>query len=1013
MGWVVSMARQSFYHDPARKNIEVFQDFGQGLNTESSNDNISDREFADVINMDIKERGSLERRTGYSKEFTPSGDAIGIFDFSRTTEAYGVEGEKILEGEAVFSDVGVRLEEPTQNEMADHYHDIRAWNHYGNTARRELVTDITPPIEGAAVYKVTLANDIDREPYLASNARQDMGITTLSLYVMPINHNIIRLGIRDQFGTGFGDPSNDSQFTIPYGEWTRVWNTSDLREMNEPIAQRIFGGYGYVAPAYQEFYVCAIQLEDTDYPTSYINNYRAGEAMAVDSVTLNEQEGTIEGEFMIPYVSEVVPKYYPILTTGFEERSRFLIMVDSGTNQLKVWHGDGSKEITLQSKTVIKPNVLYKFAYSWGQRRLTLYLDGEVEHYRNTQYYNIDGLYKSSAVLLGRWNQGFTGFNTSYLNGFIRKLRFSRVVRSDEYVAEGITNSVDEHNTLYADFTMASLAFSYYNNLKPQGFFRFYRGNQDYDNILVAGGVFYINGVETPVQGGFITQSERPMEAIQWHEQLYIATGNGLVEYSENKDTKEMELKLINPYVPDSLEALYIGTNGLMQDPNNFVDDIIDGNIVGISGIQFSKRYGIQNEWLSVSAYAIKPEYEQNVEWKFERRKASWKDDEWFVGRDWSQSNMYTFSTDWTGEMIFKISIRKLGETLTLDEFIVPNYIVKPAEDAEDEEIPHDSINTCNKILLHWDRLVMYGDTHIEDAIYVSHLHNPAYFPMSNTLQFENPKREGITKILRHRDNLVIFTETSIQALYGKDPTPYSDDGYNRIMLNTDVGCIAPNSAQVVGNHIYFLSYEGLYALKSLGNHESRVNVEPIDALVKSEVLLDTNASAINVDNQYHLVYPDRGKRMRFYPQRNIWTKDYHSGSFDFERMYFYDGEWFAQGFDGKLIKEDKTVKIDGEDEYTSEYTSKYMDFGEKYAAKKLRECHFMLMSTEPIDVEVETWIDEEMISSDVIRVTPEQEKYNIRTAGRGFLVRTVIRYTGSADFRIIGYGFVFKLKKP
>lgn len=1011
------MVRNSYYHDPARKHIEVFQDFSGGLNTVSNNDDLKDNELVNILNFDIKERGTLERRTGYAKGFTPSTNAIGLFDFQRTTHAYGEDGNKVEAGFPVFSEHGIRIEEPTQNEFTKEEADLRNWTKVpANETTVTRVTDVTPPIEGADVYKVTLYRSANNNaPFIYSDSHQDWGITTFSLYVMPVNWFTIQLGIRDQDG-GFGDSSKDSRFTLEPGKWTRVWNTLDLRSYHgEPVSLRVFGGYNYTAGTKIEFYMCAVQIEDKDYPTSYIEpeTHREGEALAVHGSVLNPQEGTIEGEFIMPYMSEVVDKYYPILTTGFNSPQRFLIMVDNAVNRLRVWHGDGEREVSVYGNTVLKPGVKYKFAYSWGQEKLTLYLNGKKEGERNTKYYKINGMYITDPIQIGRWNFGGGGNNVSFLNGSLGKLRFSRVKRDEDYILAGINGEIDEHTTLYIDFTMETLAFSYYNNKKPQGYFRFYRGDNDYDEILVAGGTFYVNEKEMPVEGGFVMQSERPVEAVQWRDKMYIASGNGLLEYAKDPDSGEYKIKLVEPHIPDSLEALYIGTNGLMQDPNNFIDDEIGGATVELLGVSFSSRYGVQNKRMTISAFVKKPQQDLNVQFRFERRPTTAKEDYWFVGRDWAQGNSYTFSTDWTGEIQFRISVRVVGETEIRDQFIVPSYIIKPAEDTADEELPADSISTCNRILLHWDRLIMYGDLYRKDFIYVSHLNMPNYFPVSNTLQFENPKREEITKIIRYRDNLVVFSPSSIQALYGKDPSPYSDEQYQRIMLNTDVGCIAPNTVQVVENHVYFLSYEGLYLLRSLGNHESRINVEPIDTNIKNEIFLDKNASAMFIDNQYHLVYPDRGTRLRFTPRQGIWTKDYHSGSFDFERMYFYDGVWYAQGFDGKIMHEDKASMLDGDSEYVSEITSKDLSFGEPYAEKKLREAHYMLFVSEPDEVEVEVWVDGQLISTQIIPVTPEKENYQIRVAGRGYTIRTVIRYAGQADFRIIGFGFVFKLKKP
>src|SRR5690625_4312110 len=86
------MARGRFYHDPARKNIEQYQDFSGGLNTTSSNDNIRDNELTTLENVDLGDRGSLTRRKGFQSEknSNASGMPQGMFRFHRNFTPYNL-----------------------------------------------------------------------------------------------------------------------------------------------------------------------------------------------------------------------------------------------------------------------------------------------------------------------------------------------------------------------------------------------------------------------------------------------------------------------------------------------------------------------------------------------------------------------------------------------------------------------------------------------------------------------------------------------------------------------------------------------------------------------------------------------------------------------------------------------------------------------------------------------------------------------------------------------------------
>lgn len=58
------MAKVNMRPVPYLKQMEAYNNFGGGLNTVTSDDNLKDSEFTDLINVDLAERGSVKRRTG-------------------------------------------------------------------------------------------------------------------------------------------------------------------------------------------------------------------------------------------------------------------------------------------------------------------------------------------------------------------------------------------------------------------------------------------------------------------------------------------------------------------------------------------------------------------------------------------------------------------------------------------------------------------------------------------------------------------------------------------------------------------------------------------------------------------------------------------------------------------------------------------------------------------------------------------------------------------------------------
>src|SRR5690606_12494786 len=95
--------------------------------------------------------------------------------------------------------------------------------------------------------------------------------------------------------------------------------------------------------------------------------------------------------------------------------------------------------------------------------------------------------------------------------------------------------------------------------------------------------------------------------------------------------------------------------------------------------------------------------------------------------------------------------------------YVMTSYEVKAVEDRTSVH-PVTGIHTCNRIVLHWDRILLYGDTHNPFQMYISDLQNARYFPVSNTINFDTGKQEAITAAVRFQNMLVIFTKTTIQT---------------------------------------------------------------------------------------------------------------------------------------------------------------------------------------------------------------------------------------------------------
>lgn len=442
---------------------------------------------------------------------------------------------------------------------------------------------------------------------------------------------------------------------------------------------------------------------------------------------------------------------------------------------------------------------------------------------------------------------------------------------------------------------------------------------------------YEVNSTQITIEGledGF--QTTRRIEGVQFKDKLYIATGTKLIEFDGGEKAVAIE-----PYKPKPLEALYVGTNALADDPNSYMSD---GEAVSlrIDGVTSSMRIGCINKQTTFTVYISKPETITNVQYKMLYKKND--DTEWTLIQDFSSNRQINFTPSDTGLYQLDVYVKETGSESEPARFIVPKWNV--TETDENVIVDFSAIQRCNRITLHWNRLILYGDDYGSSMIYISHLNQVNYFPTPNSLSFDNKELEQITALVRYRDMIVAFTPTSIQALYGQSPSDYK-----RVVLNTKIGCIAPWSAKIVDNYIIFLSYNGIYMLDSVAYTEEQANVTKIDNKIENIVFKDENATALVTEDQYQIFYPDRKIAYKVYYRQNwIWGKD-ESEKYDINYTMNFGTEMYLQSkLTGKIYRFDSEVYTDDGYVYDELIVSKEYDFGTPFSDKKLK--HLKLLFT-------------------------------------------------------------------
>jgi hypothetical protein len=162
-----------------------------------------------------------------------------------------------------------------------------------------------------------------------------------------------------------------------------------------------------------------------------------------------------------------------------------------------------------------------------------------------------------------------------------------------------------------------------------------------------------------------------------------------------------------------------------------------------------------------------------------------------------------------------------------------------------------------------------------------------------------------------------------------------------------------------------------VYALKTIGLTDDKATVEKLDIKIANLVPRDVNAIVLYTDDQLHVTFPSRKQRFRFYAELGAWTKDF-SDFFSFYRMYNIDGDIYGLNGDG-LFLFDKEVYEDYTYTYDNYFETKYLNFGQPYHQKKLKEVQIL---TNPKDEEmtctVYVYADEEAV------ITPDESYASI-----------------------------------
>lgn len=214
------------------------------------------------------------------------------------------------------------------------------------------------------------------------------------------------------------------------------------------------------------------------------------------------------------------------------------------------------------------------------------------------------------------------------------------------------------------------------------------------------------------------------------------------------------------------------------------------------------------------------------------------------------------------------------------------------------EVIPSKALWSCNKVMVHYDKLLAYGSTTAPETLFVSDPTEKNWFPQTARIKFDTDEDEPIQAITSFMQILVVQSESKTWGLKGTQSSVIAAQTtgealYEVFDISPVYGTIAPKSVRPVRNRLYFLSKEGIVELNSLYAVDYRYNVNELDRNIKNIVPRDRNAVAIQHDYQYWINFPETNQTLRYYIDKGAWVKDTYGvdTNDDYsDNRYLFDG---------------------------------------------------------------------------------------------------------------------------
>lgn len=322
-----------------------------------------------------------------------------------------------------------------------------------------------------------------------------------------------------------------------------------------------------------------------------------------------------------------------------------------------------------------------------------------------------------------------------------------------------------------------------------------------------------------------------------------------------------IELSAIEPYKPDAYQAREVGFNVLSSTPSSWIQPATDdGAYLENLGFTISREpqetEGIVHQffnappfggetgkylWCRIGFFYTGLSMEENIE----NDKINWFKD--FINSD------DTITTDSDGNFSlnpsnidakgyrWKVKFASSGNYWMRSQIVMTTSSSPPAWDTVEDPVYSDiqtvdyqyfvssnsdgetlsedqickAISRCNIITSRKGRIYLSGDPQRPQRIWFSEVDAANYIGANNMFFLDIASDDIVMSLMRHSDNLLIFTKERTFSLAGNDASLSSSSPFVMLQVSDKYGSVSLNGPSVCnGEYVFFLSKNGIAMLK-------------------------------------------------------------------------------------------------------------------------------------------------------------------------------------------------------